>query len=271
MLSTGIPALNDTVERLADDGIVRGFDDGCEQTRRQKLLCLVLLQTALHRNVSEDQHASGNLTSFVGDRGGAVIDRTLAPVLLNQHSVVREADDDSFTKGFGCRIFNRPTSLLVDDSKNRIQRLTEGIPQCPAGQRLGNGIQIGDVALHVGGDDGVANAAKRYLQQFVPVVCPSPGSAHGFAKSDDQCTCAKIRNQPDDICDVVQAKTASRWNEQIRTRHVAEDRHDHGQTIPAHPRCSGNSPEQRDERQRVTHQGIERPAEQDGRHNGGDG
>ena len=69
---------------------------------------------------------------------------------------------------------------------------------------------------------------------------------------------------------IVEANLASRFDEQICTGEVAEDCHEDGWTVAAHPHGRGDCPEQRDERQRVTHQGVEQQTEKYSRHKGGD-
>ena len=127
-LGGGVPALDDAVERLADDGVVRGFDDRREQAGRQELAGLVALHAPLRGDVAEDQHASGDLAVLVADRRGAVVDRALAAVLLNQHRVIRQADDDPFPKRLRRRVLDRPARVLVDDPEHRVERLADALP-----------------------------------------------------------------------------------------------------------------------------------------------
>ena len=51
---------------------------------------------------------------------------------------------------------------------------------------------------------------------------------------------------------------------------VAEDGDDDGRTVAAEPHGGGDGAEQRDERQRVAHQRVEQPPEQDRRHERGE-
>ena len=59
-LGAGVPALDDAVQRLADDGIVGGLDDRCEQAGGQQLAGPVALDAPLLGDVTEDQHAAGD-------------------------------------------------------------------------------------------------------------------------------------------------------------------------------------------------------------------
>ena len=160
-LGSSVPALNDTVQRLADDGVIRGFDDRREQPRRQQLAGLVLLHASLHGDVAKNQDASGHLAPFVHDRCGAVINRALAAVPANQHRVIRQADDDSLPQGPCRRVHDRPTGFLVDDPKHRLEWLVRGLPLHPTRQGFGDRIQVGDVTVDVGCDDRVADTAQR--------------------------------------------------------------------------------------------------------------
>src|SRR6185436_4094227 len=88
-LGRRIPALNDPLERLADDGIVGGLHDRCEEARRQQLAGSVAFDAPLLADVSENQYAARDGALLVGDRSGAVVDRTLAAALANQQCVIR--------------------------------------------------------------------------------------------------------------------------------------------------------------------------------------
>ena len=181
-LGGGVPALNDAVERLADDRVIRGFDDRREQPGREQLAGLVLFQPPLRGDVPENQDASGDRAAFVADRRGAVVDRALAAVLANQHRVIRQANDDPLAKRFRRRVLDRPARLLVDDAEHRVERLADGIRLHPAGQRFGDGIHVRDAAVDVGGDDRVADAAQRDAQQLAPLAGARLREPRGLAE-----------------------------------------------------------------------------------------
>ncbi len=110
--------MNYTVQRFTYDRIIRGFDDRREDASGNKLACPIALHASLNGDVTENQHASGNVSHLITNWRGAVIDRTLVAVFLNEHGVVREADNDSITQCPGRRVVNRLTGHLVDDSKH---------------------------------------------------------------------------------------------------------------------------------------------------------
>src|SRR6185369_7935645 len=53
----GIPALDDAVQRFADDRVIRRFDDRGQQPGREQLAGFVALDLALRGNVAKDQNA----------------------------------------------------------------------------------------------------------------------------------------------------------------------------------------------------------------------
>jgi len=54
--------------------------------------------------------------------------------------------------------------LLVDDPEDVLAGLAQGFPELPAGQRQGDGIEEGNPAFCVAGDDRIADTAERYPQ-----------------------------------------------------------------------------------------------------------
>ena len=99
-LGTIVPALDDPLQRFADDGVVGRFDDGRQHSGRQKLTRLVSLCAPLRGDVAKDQDTSGYLSKFISDRGGTVVDRTLGTVTADEECMIRQSDDDSFAKRF---------------------------------------------------------------------------------------------------------------------------------------------------------------------------
>ncbi len=261
-LGRAVPASDGAVERLADDGVIRRLDDRREQAGGQQLVRLVTLHAALLGHVAEDQHASRDVAAFVADRRGAVVDRTFATVLPNQHRVIRQPDDDSLSQRLRCRTLNRPASVLVDDPKDAVEWPPQGIRLRPAGQRFGHGIHIRDAAIDVGGDDSVADAVQRDAQQLAPLAGSHLGAPRCLTESDDQGTGEEIGQQPDQVSKTSGAQAAARLDEQVTTGDVSQNRHDNGRTDAAQPHGRGDGPEQRDERQRVAHQRVDQVAQE---------
>ena len=65
--------------------------------------------------------------TLVTNRRGAVIDRALAAALVQEHRVVREANDDAFAQRFRCRVLDRLARVFVDDPEDRVERLPHGV------------------------------------------------------------------------------------------------------------------------------------------------
>ena len=136
-LGAGVPALNDAIERLADDRVVRRLDDRREQPGGQQLARAFTLDTTLRGDIPERQHTSGHDAVLVADRRGAVVNRALAAVLADEQRVVRQADDHSFTQRLRRGAFDRAARALADDAEDGIERLPDRIGRPPAGQRFG--------------------------------------------------------------------------------------------------------------------------------------
>ena len=261
----GVPALNFAAERLADDGVIRGLDDRRQQPRRQQLAGLVLFLTPLRGDVAENQHASGDLPGLVPDWRGAVVDRALDAVFSNQQRVVGQTNDDALPQSLGCGVLHGSTGALVDDPEHAVERLAHGIWLRPPCQRFGHGVQVGDASVDVGCDDRVADAAERDPQQFTLLACQNLGDSCRLAEPDDEGAGEQVRHQPDEIAEYVEAQLAPWLDEEIRAGEVTQDHNDDGRAVAAHPHSCGDGAEQRDERQRVTHQRVEQPPGEQGR------
>ena len=124
-LGRGVPALNDALERLADNRVVGRFDDRREQPRRHQLVRLFALELPLCGDVSEDQHASRDAAALVPDRRGAVVDRALSAVPPEQQRVIRESDDDAVAERAGGGVVDGRPRALVDDPEHGVERLPE--------------------------------------------------------------------------------------------------------------------------------------------------
>jgi hypothetical protein len=145
--------------------------------------------------------------------------------------------------------------------------LAQRIALRPTGQRLGDFIEVGHARVDVGGDDRVPDAAQGDAQQFALPARPDLGKAHGLAESDDERAGEQIRQHPDQLAGVVEAETATRFDEEVVAGEVADDRNQTRRPIAAHPHGSGNGTEQCHERQRRPQHRIEQLAQQ---HRGGE-
>jgi hypothetical protein len=70
---------------------------------------------------------------LVPDGRRAIIDRTLGAAFLDEHRVVGQADDNSFAKSPCRRIFDWLARGLVENFKNLVERVAQGVRLCPAG------------------------------------------------------------------------------------------------------------------------------------------
>ena len=263
-LGRRVPALNHAVERLADDGVVRGFDDRREQPGRRQLAGVVPIHAPSCRDVAEDEHASGHLALVVPDRGGAVVDGALGAASLNQQRVIRHADDGAFAQGSRGRAFHCLVGGFVHDPEDGVERKATGLLLAPAGQGFGHRVEKGHAPLDIGRDDGVADAPKRDPQQLALLAGPELRQAGGVTEADDERAREKVRRQPDSVAGALEAKRAARRDEEIRARHVSEEGGDSRRERAAEPYGYRHGSEQRHERQRVAHQRVEQPAGEHG-------
>ena len=119
----------------------------------------------------------------------------------------------------------------------------------PARQGLGDGVQIGDAALGIGRDDGVADAAQRDPQQLA--AARSPGACAKRIASPNPMmseTGEEVRGRARRASDVEGTEAASRLDEQVVAGEIAEDGDDDRRRRAAHPHGRGDGAEQRDER-----------------------
>ena len=222
-------------------------------------------------HVPEDEDASRDGAGRIPDRRGAVVDRARPAVFSDQQRVVREPDDHSLAQRLGGGALDRAAGLLVDDAKYRVERTSQRFAVRPAGHRFRHGIQVGDAALHVGGDDRVTDAVQRDPQHLAllgdAALCP----ARRLAERDDQETGEQIWDETDRVGEIRDRQVAARIDEQNVARQVSEDRHQCRGDRASEPDGGRDRAEERDQWQRRPHPRIERVAEQDGRGQGGQG
>jgi hypothetical protein len=76
-------------------------------------------------------------------------------------TVVGQADDPAVAQGARRRVLDRRAARLADDVEHPVERLAHGVGARPAGERLGDRVQVLDPAGDVGGDDAIADARER--------------------------------------------------------------------------------------------------------------
>ena len=115
------------------------------------------------RDVAEDHDDADKLPVLAPDRGGTVVDGELAPVPGDEQRVVGEAADEARVDDLPDRLLDGLPGLFVDDAEDVFQAFPEGLGRRPSGERLGDGVHVGDEAVGVGGQDRVADGGERHL------------------------------------------------------------------------------------------------------------
>ena len=69
--------------------------------------------------------------------------------------------DDALPQGSLGGVFSRLAGLLVRDVEHGFEGLAERLGVRPAGQRLGDAVQAGDMTAGVGRDHRIADAGER--------------------------------------------------------------------------------------------------------------
>jgi hypothetical protein len=100
--------------------------------------------------------------------------------------VIGEADHDTVLERARRRVLDRLSRVLIHDAKNGVERLAGGLPLRPAGQRFGDGVQVSDPAVDVGGDDRVADTRERDPQQLSALTGARLRRPHRLADPDDE-------------------------------------------------------------------------------------
>src|SRR6185437_8330275 len=112
----------------------------------------------------EDKHDAEHFAGCVPDGGGRVVDRSLGSIARDQDRVVAQANHDALAQHPLDRVLDCPPGLLVEDVKHYFKLLALRVGRGPAGQFLGDGVQKGDSAVSVSGNDRIPDAAQRYPQ-----------------------------------------------------------------------------------------------------------
>src|SRR6266852_5123624 len=83
-LGGGIPSLNGPIRGLANNGILRGLDNGGQEARSRQSLGVLLFQPSPLGDVPEDQHAPDHLALGIADGRGTVVNCELAGVFSDE-------------------------------------------------------------------------------------------------------------------------------------------------------------------------------------------
>jgi hypothetical protein len=155
-----VPARHRAVERLADDGVGGGLDDGGQPLARDLGLAAV-------GDVVEDEDDADGLPAPVFDGGGAVVNRRLAAVARDEHGVVGEPDRHALAQDFLHRALDLLARLLAEDAEDLAERAAPRLGGRPSGEPLGDRVEERDAARAVGRDDGVADAGERRRERLL--------------------------------------------------------------------------------------------------------
>ena len=256
-LGAGVPALNDAVERLPDDRVVRRFDDGGELARRQETAGVVALPAPPLGDVAEDEHAAGHGALVGADRRGAVVDGALGAVSGDEHRVIRQPDGGALPQRAQRRIRHRLARVLVDDAKDGLERLPDRLGRLPPRQGRRRRVQRRHAAPGVGGDDGVADAGQRDPHQFPAFIAARLSRAHRLADGDDERAGEQVGRESNEILGVAEKHRTAGGDKQIVAGEVAGDRHQNGRAVSTNPHRGRNRTEERDERQCVAQDRVE--------------
>src|SRR5262249_49446061 len=137
-LGGGIPALDNSIKVLADDGILRGLNNRRQETSVCKSFGILLFQTPALRNVVKDQHDAQQVALLVFDWSGTVVDGPLDTIPADENRAICQSDDMTKSQDLLDGIFCLLAALFVDDFEDDGQRLPFGFVLPPAGQRLCN-------------------------------------------------------------------------------------------------------------------------------------
>ena len=114
-------------------------------------------------HVVEDEHAAGDRSAAVADGRGGALDVDLIAVAADEQHRADRFDRPRAADGHRERILERLAGFLVESAEDLLDGASLAVLEPPAGEGLGNRIDVVDHALGVGGDDPVADALQRDL------------------------------------------------------------------------------------------------------------
>lgn len=111
--------------------------------------------------VAEDEHNAQNVTAAIANGRGRVGNRPDDAMPVAQQSMVAQLDRALFAQHNFDRIDNQRLTVFIDNCEDFSRRSAARLGVRPAGQRLGHRVEQRDVALGVGGDHALTDAAQR--------------------------------------------------------------------------------------------------------------
>ena len=118
-------------------------------------------------DVLEHQDAAGGAPLAVLDRRDGVADGELPAVAPHQHRVAGVLDHPPLGEAALDGVGERLAGPLVDDVEDAGHRLAAGLVGAPAGQPLGDRVEVVDEAGGVGADDAVADRGEGHLGELL--------------------------------------------------------------------------------------------------------
>src|SRR5260370_16203935 len=140
-------------------------------------LCLrplaLALDPAFFGNVSKNQNGALEASALVLHRRAAIVNGNSGPTSSFQDRMICQSYDSPFADHARDRIFNRLARHLAEYAKDIIDALIDCLRGWPTSERLRHWIDECDTALHIGRQNGVANARENDLGELLlPLGAP---------------------------------------------------------------------------------------------------
>ena len=120
-------------------------------------------------DVAEDEDDADDVAPVILDGRRTVVDGPLAAVPGDEEGMVPEPDGQPPLDDLPDRLLDGLPRRLVDDAKDLLDLHPGRVGERPAGERLGDGIEVVHAAVGVGGDDAVADGREGDLEPVPPV------------------------------------------------------------------------------------------------------
>ena len=214
-----VPALDDAVERLADDRVVRRFDDRREQARRQQLAACSRSSrrcAVTSRKIStqpETPPRSSRIGAALSSIGHSAPSWRISTVWFARPTTTpsRSARVAGLSTGAARR--------LVDDAEHGRRAAGRRPPRGSSRSATRPpAFRYVTRPLDVGGDDGVADAAQRDAQHLAPLARARLRDTHRLADPMMSEQVKRYATRPDDVADIVDGQRAPRRDEEIVAR-----------------------------------------------------
>ncbi len=125
------------------------------------------IEFARFAHVMEHQHAAAHGSGAVANRRGGALDIELVAVAPDEQHRPHGLDRARAADRNGQRILERLAGFLVEGAEDLVDRPSLRVFQPPAGQLLGDRIDVFDAGARVGRDDAVADRLQRDLRAFL--------------------------------------------------------------------------------------------------------